>query len=200
ARVPSTRIRRSAPSVSAGALRDERIPRRGGDRGARRFGPLAWTRSHRAGRVVRQALALLLATLGPRPVDAELAAGRLTAETFAAHAVGGPDAEAGIGDWFLGNGTLCAAVSDPDHESPLSPRGGVLIDLGHCGRADDQWSVLQPLVNLSQDEVFPIESIAAGRDAQHAWLQTYAVYQGVELVTTYAVDEAAPTVLSISLR
>ncbi|MEZ4330859.1 MAG: CehA/McbA family metallohydrolase [Myxococcota bacterium] len=145
------------------------------------------------------AFATLLAGATPA-ARAELAAGRLSAATFAEHAVGGPDADAGIGDWFLGNGTLCAALSDPDHESPLTPRGGVLIDLGHCGRTDDQWSVLQPLLNLAQGEVVPVESIAAGRDAERAWLQTYAVYNGVELVTTYALDEATPTALSIALR
>lgn len=129
-----------------------------------------------------------------------LVAERLTAESFEARAVGGPDADAGVGDWVLGNGTICAAISDPGHESPLSPRGGVLIDLGHCGRADDQWSVLHPLLNLSQAEILPIDSVAAGRDEERAWIGTRAVYRGVEIRTTYTVDRSEPTVLSVAIR
>ncbi len=129
-----------------------------------------------------------------------LFAERLTAESFEARAIGGPDADAGVGDWVLGNGTICAAISDPAHESPLSPHGGVLIDLGHCGRADDQWSVLHPLLNLSQAEVLPIDSIAAGRDEDRAWIGTRAVYQGVEIRTTYTLDRQDPTALSVAIR
>ncbi len=133
---------------------------------------------------------------GPDGLFAE----RLTAERFAERAVGGPDADAGVGDWVLGNGTICAAISDPAHESPLSPHGGVLVDLGHCGRADDQWSVLHPLLNLSQAEVLPIDSIAAGRETGRAWIGTRAVYRGVEIRTTYTVDTIEPTALTIAIR
>jgi len=130
----------------------------------------------------------------------DLVAERITPANAARLQVAGPDADAGIGDWFLGNGTLCAAVSDPDHESPLSPRGGVLIDLFHCGRADDQWAVWQPLLNLSQGELVPVESVEAGREADRAWLRTRARYRGVEIETTYAVGRAEPTALAIALR
>ena len=132
--------------------------------------------------------------------SSELVAERITAESFASRQVGGPDADAGIGDWFLANGTICAAISDPDHESPLSPRGGVLIDLGHCGQSDDQWAVLHPLLNLSQQEILPIDSIAAGRDETHAWIGTRASYHGVEIRTTYTLDHAEPSALSVAIR
>ncbi|MFO0687808.1 MAG: CehA/McbA family metallohydrolase [Myxococcota bacterium] len=131
---------------------------------------------------------------------AELAAGRITFESFPVRQVGGPDADAGIGDWYLGNGTICAAISDPAHESPLSPRGGVLIDLGHCGRADDQWAVFQPLLNLAQSEIVPIETILSGQDETSAWIQTRALYRGVEILTTYRVDRERPTALAIAFR
>ncbi len=134
------------------------------------------------------------------PAHAELVAERITAETFDSRQVGGPDADAGIDDWALSNGTICAAISDPAHESPLSPRGGVLIDLGHCGAADDQWAVLQPLLNLSQKELVPIEQILAGRDEQSAWIRTRALYNGVEVLTTYTLAEAEPTALTVSIR
>mgnify|MGYP003337713484 CR=1 FL=1 len=48
------------------------------------------------------------------------------------------------------NGTLCAAVSDLDHQSGPSDRGGALVDLGRCGRADDQWVVSLPLLGLGR--------------------------------------------------
>lgn len=132
--------------------------------------------------------------------DANLVAERISAENFATHHVGGPDADAGIGDWFLSNGVLCAAISDPAHESALSPNGGVLIDLGHCGAANDQWTVLQPILNLSQSLVIPITQILAGRDSTQAWIRTRGVIAGIEVSTTYAVDEKTPTALSVSIR
>lgn len=131
---------------------------------------------------------------------AGLFAERLTAETVSRLAIGGPDADAGIGDWVVGNGTICAAISDPAHESPLSPRGGVLVDLGHCGRADDQWAVLHPIANLSQSEILPIDSIAAGREADRAFIETRAVFRGVEIRTTYTVDLERPTALAVAMR
>ena len=134
------------------------------------------------------------------PAGAELVAERITAENFEIRQIGGPDADAGIDDWFLGNGTICAAISDPGHESPLTPRGGVLIDLGHCGAHDDQWSVLQPLLNLSQKELVPVEQILAGRDEKSAWIRTLALYNGVEVLTTYTIAAIEPTALAVSIR
>ncbi|MAG30893.1 MAG: hypothetical protein CL908_08395 [Deltaproteobacteria bacterium] len=141
-----------------------------------------------------------LAAISPATAAAQLIAERITAENFASHRVGGPDSDAGIGDWFLSNGTLCAAISDPGHESAIVPRGGVLIDLGHCGASDDQWAVLQPMLNLSQKQVVPVSEIEAGGAPGQVWLRTRAVFDGVELRTTYAVDDATPTALSIAIR
>jgi len=144
-------------------------------------------------------LAALLGALA-LPATAEPIAARITKENFATHHVGGPDADAGIGDWFLGNGSICAAISDPSHESALNPAGGVLIDLGHCGAQDDQWTVLQPMLNLSQSHVVPVEQIEAGSEPGSAWVRTRAVFAGIELVTTYRLDEARPLALDVSTR
>ncbi len=142
---------------------------------------------------------LILCTAG-QAAYAEFVAQRISEENFATHHVGGPDSDAGVGDWFLSNGTLCAAISDADHESALAPHGGVLIDLGHCGAENDQWAALQPILNLSQGHVIPVTRIDSGHDATHAWVRTQSIVAGIELTTTYAVDEETPTALSVFVR
>ncbi len=151
-------------------------------------------------------LVMILALLAASSARADdepspsLVAARITAENFATHHVGGPDADAGIDDWFLSNGTICAAVSDPEHESAITPRGGVLIDLGHCGASDDQFAVLQPMLNLSQSQVVPVTSVESGSDAKTAWLRTRAFFSGIEIQTTYTLSLATPTALGVSVR
>ena len=54
---------------------------------------------------------------------------------------------------------LCAVVSDALHESPISVQGGALVDLGHCGRADDQWSVGLALRNLGRENVPAVDAL-----------------------------------------
>ena len=130
----------------------------------------------------------------------KLVSERITDANFATHHVGGPDADGGVGDWFLSNGTLCAVVSDPEHESQITPRGGVLIDLGHCGANDDQWNVMQPMLNLSQSELVPVDSVEGGADAKRAWVRTRAVFNGVEIVTTYALDHDHPKTMDVRTR
>lgn len=126
-----------------------------------------------------------------------LFAQQLDAENVGRLRGGGPDAIAGIGDWALGNGVVCAALADPDHESMLSDRGGVLVDLGHCGRSDDQWGVLQPMLNLSRDEVIRVESIRAQVTADEAQIVTVGHLHGTRVETTYAVKPAPAAALSI---
>ena len=145
------------------------------------------------------ALAALVSGLAAAATASPIAA-RITEENFSTHHVGGPDADAGVGDWFLGNGVLCAAISDPAHESAVTPAGGVLVDLGHCGAQDDQWTVLQPMLNLSQSHVVPVEQIEAGNDPESAWIRTRAVFAGIEIVTTYRLHEARPRALDVSTR
>lgn len=110
----------------------------------------------------RRLLALLF-LVAPGLVRAEppLYAEQITARNLEARRVRGSDAIAGIGDWALGNGTLCAVVSDPEHEAGLSDRGGTLIDLGRCDLAHDQLTLLQPLLNLSRGQVLPVSEIEA---------------------------------------
>jgi len=129
-----------------------------------------------------------------------LFAERLDATNIAARRLAGPDAIAGIGDWVLGNGVLCAAISAPEHESTLSERGGVLVDLGHCGRGDDQWVVLQPMVNLSRANTLPVERVRAEVGENEARIVTRGEANGLALTTVYAVDAETPSRLRIETR
>lgn len=159
-----------------------------------------FARAGRSNSIALGAALFLLFSPGVRSAHAELVAERITAGNFDTHHVGGPDSIAGIGDWFISNGTLCAAVSDPNHMTAIAPQGGVLIDLGHCGANDDQWTVLQPILNLSLSKIAPVTQIISGSDDRHAWIRTRAVAIGVELTTTYSLDLDQPTALSLSLE
>ena len=127
----------------------------------------------------------------------ELFATRLTAENVDRYRVGGPDAIAGVGDWVLGNGVVCAAISDLAHESMLTDQGGVLVDLGHCGRNDDQWQVLQPMLNLSREETVDVESVAAATSQEEASITTVGGLHGVRAETVYSVGLAPDSSLLI---
>ena len=148
--------------------------------------------------------ALSLALVLPAAASASevLYASQIDADNAATYRVQGPDAIGGIGDWAIGNGTLCAVVSDPAHESILSDRGGVLIDLAHCDRANDQFNALQPLMNLSRSGVVPVSEIRAELDpeAQTASIVTRGHRNGVSLVTTYRLSTARPSRLEIVSR
>lgn len=137
---------------------------------------------------------------GAESAGLALFAERLDAKNLAARRLAGPDAIAGLGDWVLGNGFLCAALSDPDHESTLSDRGGVLVDLGHCGRDDDQWVVLQPMVNLSRANTLPVETVRAESTDDEARIVTRGEANGLALTTVYAVDTEHPSRLRIETR
>ncbi len=122
--------------------------------------------------------------------EPRLVAAEITADRFAELSVGGPDADGGLADWALQNGTLCAVVSAPQHESPLSPDGGVLIDLGHCGARDDQWSTLQPLVNLDRSDAIPMQSIEGDTTALEARVTSRGSRPGVRIENRFILDLA----------
>jgi hypothetical protein len=113
------------------------------------------------------------------PAAGELVAARVGADDFARLRAGGPDAVIGLGDWALSNGTLCAGVSDPGHENDLSPSGGTLMDLGHCGRGDDQFLVFEQPLNLSTRTLVPIARVVAEQDGSEARLVTRGTRDGL---------------------
>ena len=99
---------------------------------------------------------------------------------------------AGTGDYALGNGTVCAAISAPEHEGVLSARGGVLIDLGHCGRDDDQWGVMHAMLNLSRSNTLPVSTIETEVAGGEARVIARGETSGLAFTTVFSVDERSP--------
>ena len=110
---------------------------------------------------------------------------------------GGPDAMAGLGDWLLSNGTLCAAISDIEHETGFNPWGGALIDVHHCGKDDDQWTFQHALPNLDKDTPLKPTHISASQGGEHAEVVVTAEGYGLQLRSHYQLDSAEPLQLVI---
>jgi len=142
-------------------------------------------------------LGALAATLAAPAGAGEPFAVQLDAENVLARRVGGPQAIGGIGDWALGNGTICAVLSDPAHGTDITATGGYLVDLGRCGRADDRMTSLLSLVNVERENVPVVESVRAERTGDEARLVTVARWEGLEIRTVYAAAAAEPDVLRI---
>ncbi|MBW2271795.1 MAG: CehA/McbA family metallohydrolase [Deltaproteobacteria bacterium] len=132
--------------------------------------------------------------------DARLVAEQITRKSAKRLRVGGIDAIGGIGDWALGNGTVCAVISDSQHETYLSQSGGVLVDLGFCGRADDQWTTLHPLVNLGKERVLSSDAMEAGIGEREAWVRSRGERDGIAGETIYLVDVAKPNEVLVETR
>lgn len=126
---------------------------------------------------------------------------RVTTENASRLLVGGPHAIGGIGDWAIGNGVICAIVSAPEHESILSEAGGLLVDLGHCGREDDQLAVLQlGMLNLSRRNIVPISTVDAEVDEKGSRLVTRGERDGIAVETTYSLDVYDPKLFRVTSR
>lgn len=149
-------------------------------------------------------LTALVALLGAGPaVRAQtdgLVAERIDEGNAARLLRGGPDAIGGIGDWALGNATLCAVVSDPGHQSNLSLTGGALIDLGLCGREDDQFLLQLPLLNNSLASPVAAEAIQPAVETSTATLLVTGGQEGLVTETRYALDTGTPRRLRIETR
>lgn len=124
----------------------------------------------------------------PAQIPSQPFAEQIDSSNFIRVAVRGSHAIGGIGDWAIGNGLLCATVSNPAHETYLSTRGGVLIDIGHCDRADDLWNAAHPLFNMSKDQVMQVDSVRAEHDATSASLIAEGDRHGVAMRTVYRLD------------
>lgn len=134
------------------------------------------------------------------PAMAELSAQRITSDNATHLIQQGPDAIGGIDDWFMSNGTLCAVFSDVSHEGEFSSKGGILIDLGFCDRADDHYTSAQDVLDGQQTKPMDVESMAFNSAEGKVGLTTTARSDGVMVVTRYSLSEAQPTQLAISKK
>lgn len=134
------------------------------------------------------------------PKVAQLRALRITAENASALIKKGPDAIGGIDDWFISNGTLCAIISDVEHEHDFSTKGGALVDLGFCGREDDHYTVMQDLVDAKRERPLDAVSINASVDNGKAQIAVDSATSGATQTTTYALSLTSPTQLNISKK
>ncbi len=151
-------------------------------------------------RILSWVLASTILPIGFAATAAELAATRITAENAAQYVQAGPDAAGGIGDWVLSNGSVCAVVSGIAHESEFSVRGGILIDLGYCDRADDHYVGAQDLIDSSRDTPVNIERVDAKVGPSSAVIRTFGGQGGVVVETSYRLDADEPDRLFITKR
>lgn len=112
----------------------------------------------------------------------------------------GPDAIGGVDDWFLSNGTICAVISDVTHEGEFSSKGGSLIDLGFCGRADDHFSFTHDLLDGSRHRPLDATLIAIESNDGNASIVVHSEADGVRLTTRYYFDPQYKTQLQITKR
>ncbi len=112
----------------------------------------------------------------------------------------GSSAIAGLDDWFLSNGVLCASISASEHETYLSWKGGTLVDLGFCNRQDDQWNTYHELFNLSQSHILPATDVEAFTSETEARIKVTGKTYGVENTTEYIINLTFPNQLSIKTK
>jgi hypothetical protein len=120
--------------------------------------------------------------------EADLRVEQLNAHNWEQLHPGGPDAIGGYGDWALSNGTLCAVVSDLEHESGLAAFGGALVDLGHCGKRNDQWPVTHLLPNMNTRDLVPPHSIHGGFGTGGAFVTVSGHQHGLRLESRYRLN------------
>jgi hypothetical protein len=142
-------------------------------------------------------LGLAAAAFAAQPARAQLVAERIEAANAGRTILRGPDAVGGLGDWALQNGTACAVIADPAHESDLATTGGGLLDLGLCGRADDQFMLYLELLNGSLADPVRVTSISPEIEADVARLIARGGGEGLSVETQYTLDAAQPTRLGI---
>jgi hypothetical protein len=140
----------------------------------------------------------LLALLCVAVVEAEVRVARITDANVVELRREGPDAIGGVGDYFLGNGTLCAIISAVDHETDLSASGGTLVDVGFCDRADDHYVSKQDLLDASRSAPVNIHRVEIAQGQDTASILTIGGSNGMLVETRYTVSIKAPTELAIT--
>lgn len=132
--------------------------------------------------------------------DSRAFATQIDASNAATLVRGGPDAIGGINDWFISNGTLCAIISDVSHEGEFSTKGGSLVDLGFCGRADDHYSFSHDLLQGSRWRPLDSDQIHIEQGDHSASIVVTGRRDAAEIITRYILSTDAPTQLNIKKR
>jgi len=123
---------------------------------------------------------------------------QITAQNAHALISKGPDAIGGIGDWFFTNGTLCAIVSDVEHEGQFSTKGGSLVDLGFCGREDDHFSATHDLLQGSQRRPIDTYKIDFEHNKISASIIVSGKTSGAAISTRYTLSTNNPNQVHIT--
>lgn len=109
----------------------------------------------------------------------------------------GPDAIAGLGDWWLSDGELCAAISAIGHDGGIIAGGGALVDFGYCDRADDQWAYANVLAGLAKEQAIPAQRISAHRETERAEITVVGEDQGLRQTLRYVLSDEHPGELAL---
>lgn len=102
---------------------------------------------------------------------------------------GGPDAVAGVGDWWLSNGKVCAAVSDIGHDGGIVGGGGTLVDVFSCDGANDQWTYANMLTGLAKETAIINQKISAEVTDGYAEITTVGEADGLRQTIHYRLRE-----------
>lgn len=135
-----------------------------------------------------------------KPHNNKVYASKITASNAAQLVRQGPDAIGGIDDWFITNGTLCAIVSGLEHEGEFSTKGGSLVDLGFCGRADDHFSFTHDILQGDRRKPIDANHIEISETTQTATIVVHSSRDGVKTVTQFSLSAESPSELHISKK
>ncbi len=148
-------------------------------------------------------LALAISSTGVSiPVNAEIPVFATQINAQNAHALisNGPDAIGGIGDWFFTNGTLCGIVSDVDHEGQFSTKGGSLVDLGFCGRADDHFTATHDLLQGSRRRPLDANKVSIEHNEKSATVVVQGARDGTKITSRYTLGSDQPSQVHITKK
>jgi hypothetical protein len=138
------------------------------------------------------------------PTSSDAATGvyatQITAQNASALISEGPDAIGGIDDWFFSNGTLCGIVSDVDHEGQFSTKGGSLVDLGFCNRADDHFSATHDLLQGSRKRPLNASKIRYEQNQTTATIVVHGERDGANIIIRYSMDSGSPNQVKVEKK
>jgi hypothetical protein len=132
--------------------------------------------------------------------ETPLLATQLSQHNAAQLRIGGPDAIGGINDWLVSNGTTCVVISDIEHDTGITPAGGSLIDVGHCGKKNDQWTFNHVLPNMNPNHPLRPVDIHAYTNKHQAKIIVDSQGDGIQVESHYQLDTINREQLTIEHR